>query len=399
MIPMRVAIISLAPLTTDARVLRTVRALASAGHETILIGFGPLPAEPVPGQVHLIEAPKPIAIRSGFIFGASPANFFPASAQLLYWLLRSRRQARGIVARNRPDIIHANDWVTLPIALDAKRRFGSKLVYDTHELAVSEYEESLRWRLLARAHVAAIEKTGIAGADAVIAVSPGIVQRLAELYPEAPPAALVRNVPDARPAPFRPTPAEFTVLFHGLIRPNRGLEPLIASLPLWQKRHRLVIRGSGAGRYIAKLQQLAGSLPGGDRIAFEPAAPPERVVEMASTADLGVISLPDTSSHNRYALPNKLFEYLAAGLGVIVSESTDMAEIVNAYRCGVICEATAPALAGMINALDPGRVDALKQNAVRAAETLTWDSEKQKLLAVYDAIAELPLGKVAEGAS
>lgn len=395
---MRIAIISLAPLTTDARVLRTVKALASAGHDTILVGFGPLPPEPIPGQVHLVEAPTPIAIRSAFLFGASPANLFPASAQLLYWLLRSRRQARDIVARHRPDVVHANDWVTLPIALDAKRRFGSKLVYDTHELAVSEYEESLRWRLVARAHVAAIEKTGIAAADTVIAVSPGIVQRLGELYPEAPPAVLVRNVPDAQPAPFRPTPAEFTVLFHGLIRPNRGLEPLIASHPLWQKRHRLVIRGSGAGRYIAKLRQLAGSLPGADRIAFEPAAPPERVVETASTADLGVISLPDTSSHNRYALPNKLFEYLAAGLGVIASDSPDMAEIVNAFRCGMICEATAPALAATINGLDPARIDELKQNALRAAATLTWESEKQKLLAVYEALARTPSGK-AEGAS
>lgn len=381
---MRIAIVSLAPVTTDARVMRTVRALADAGHDTLLIGFGPPPSQPIPGAVHLIEAPRPTAIRAAFAFGASPANLVPASAHTLYWLLRSRREARNVVARYRPDVVHANDWPTLPIALDAKLRFGSRIVYDTHELAVAEYEENLKWRLVARAHVAAIEKRGTAAADAMIAVSPGIVRRLAELYPDAPAATLVRNVPEARPAAFRPTAAEFTVLFHGLIRPNRGIEALISSAALWERPHRLVIRGSGAARYITQLQAQARSLSVNDRISFEPSAPPERVVEMAAAADLGVVSLPDTSSQNRYALPNKLFEYIVAGLAVIASDSPDMAAIVRSYGCGVICDAMAPELARTINALAPARIDEFKRSALRAAESVTWASEKGRLLDLYD---------------
>lgn len=393
---MRIAVLDFHPLAGDSRVLRTALALHRAGHEVLLVGYGPAPRD-VPYAVRLLpDLPPPFAIRAGILLRQAPANLVPVSAHGLYWLHRGRRAALRILREFRPDAVHANDWNTLPLALIAKRDWQARIVYDSHEMAVAEYEHSLKWRLAALAHVRAIESRGIRAADAVIAVSPGIVRALAETYPGIPAPALVRNVPDADPAPFRPTGEAVEVLFHGLLRDNRGLEAILASLPLWRPDVRLTLRGPCAPAYRARLEALiaAGGVAG--RVRFEPAVGPGQVVDAAAGADLGLCLLPDSSRHNRFALPNKLFEYLMAGLAVIVSPVPDMAEIVRGYGCGTLAAVEPAAIAAAVNGLDRAAIDRMKRGALAAAAELNWTRERDTLLSVYDGLARRsPAGRSA----
>lgn len=381
---MRIAVLDFHSLAGDSRVLRTAETLHQAGHEVLLIGYGPEPVG-VPYAVRLLpNLPSPFMIRAGILLRQAPANLIPATAHAFYWLHEGRRHARAILREFRPEAVHANDWNTLPLALAAKRRYGARVVYDSHEMAIAEYEHSLKWRLAALSHVKAIEGRGIRAADAVIAVSPGIVQALAEAYPGLPEPALVRNVPDARPAPFRPTGETIEVLFHGLLRDNRGLEAIIDSMPLWRPEFRLTLRGSWAPGYGDRLQAQADARGVGERIRFEPAVSPHQVVAAAAQADLGLCLLPDSSRHNRFALPNKLFEYLMAGLAVVTSPVPDMAEIVRRYECGLLAPVAPEAIAKAVNALDRTTIDRMKRGAQAAAAELNWAKERETLIGLYD---------------
>jgi len=381
---MRIAIVAFHPLASDSRVLRTARALHAAGHGVLLVGHGPAP-EGVSCDVALLpDPPSPFRVRAGLVLRQAPATLVRASAMPLYWMNAARRRAREILNAHRPDIVHANDWNTLPLALEAKARWGAKIVYDTHEMAVAEYEHSLKWRLAALRHVGAIEAQGIARADAVITVSPGIARALPQMYPGLRSPVVVRNVPDAAPAPFHPTGETVTALFHGLLRNNRGLEPILASMPAWPEAFRLILRGPCAPAYRAALEGQAAAHGVARRVVFEPPVAPEQVVPHAAQADLGLCILPDTSRHNRYALPNKLFEYLVAGLGVVVSPLPDMAEIVESTGCGVMAGAEPAAIAAAIGSLDRPGIDRLKRQALAAARTLNWAQESRKLVEVYE---------------
>ena len=384
--PMRIAIIAFHPLASDSRVLRTAKALHEAGHAVLLVGHGPAP-DGVGYDVSLLpDLPSPFLVRAGLVLRQAPATVVGASAMRLYWMNAARRRAREILHAYRPDVVHANDWNTLPLALDAKARWGARIVYDTHEMAVAEYEHSLKWRLAALAHVRAIEATGIAKADAVITVSPGIAKALPGMYPGLRDPVVIRNVPDGEPMPFHPTGPAVTVLFHGLLRNNRGLEPILASMPEWPETFRLVLRGPCAPGYRAALERQVSARGLRRRVRFEPPVAPGQVVARAAEADLGLCILPDTSRHNRFALPNKLFEYLMAGLGVVVSPLADMAELVESTGCGRLARAEPAAIAAAIRGLDPDAIDRLKGQALAAARTLNWPTESRKLVELYEAL-------------
>jgi len=381
---MRIAVLDFHSLAGDSRVLRTAETLHRAGHEVLLIGYGPAP-ENVPYAVSLLpDLPSPFMIRAGILLRQAPANLLPHASHVFYWLHQGRRRAREILREFRPDAVHANDWNTLPLALYAKKGWGARIVYDSHEMAIAEYEHSLKWRLAALAHVRAIEGRGIRAADAVITVSPGIVQALAEAYPGIPEPALVRNVPDAEPAPFRPTGERIEVLFHGLLRDNRGLEAIIESLPLWRKEFHLLLRGSCSPGYKARLQEQIMARGVETRVRFEPPVSPRDVVPQAAKSDIGLCLLPDSSRHNRFALPNKLFEYLMAGIAVVTSPVPDMQGIIQRYECGLLAAVEPQAIADAINGLDRAAIDCMKRGALAAASDLNWAKERQTLLALYD---------------
>jgi glycosyltransferase involved in cell wall biosynthesis len=109
------------------------------------------------------------------------------------------------------------------------------------------------------------------------------------------------------------------------------------------------------------------------------------LIPLANEADIGVHPLVATSEQTRFSLPNKLFEYLMAGLAVCVSDLPEMAEIVRRYRVGGLISTTTPGgIAAAVNAIDISALPEIKSRALTAARDLCWDKEKAVLL---DAVA------------
>lgn len=381
----RIALLCISPLQHNSRVLRHAALLAQAGYEVRIFAQAPLPVTP-PTPVTVLPGPgSDTRVRLGMVLRQAPASLLPISADALYWGSATKLAARRDLLRFKPDLVIANDWRALPIAHTAKRACNARIIYDSHEFASEEFADSWRWRLLARRHVVRIEERYIHEADAVVTVSDGIADALAARYGLARPT-VISNTPAWQETPFRPTGDRVTVLYHGAIVPRRGLETLIESLPLWPTSFRLVIRGPAQGGFDQHLRTLGNGL--GERLSFEPAVPPEQVVSAAAQADIGIFLLSDSTTHARFAMPNKIFEYIQAGLMVISSDLPDIRKVVEAAGCGLLLRnATARMIAESITGLDARHIDTCKRASLASAHDFNFQVEGVKLVAMVANIA------------
>lgn len=373
----RVALVCVSPLQHDSRVLRHAALLAGAGYDVRIFAQAPLPAKP-PAPVTVIPGPgSDTRVRLGLVLRQAPASLLPGSADSLYWLSPSRLAARQDLLRFEPDLVIANDWRALPLAAAAKRACGARIIYDSHEFAPEEFADSWRWRVLARQHVVRIEDRYIREADAVATVSDGIADALAQRY-GLPRPTVISNTPAWQEIAFRPTGRPVTVLYHGAVVPRRGLETLIESVALWPDGFRLVIRGPAQGGFDQQLRSLAA--PFGARIALEPPVPPEQLISTAAQADIGIFLLSNSTTHARFAMPNKIFEYMQAGLMVISSDLPEIRKVIETAGCGLLLDQDTPqAIATCLAGLEPARIDASKRAALARAQDLNFAGEGAKL--------------------
>jgi glycosyltransferase involved in cell wall biosynthesis len=318
-------------------------------------------------------------------------RFRPDLAQEIYWydLAISRDlEAMYEVARNvEADIWLANDWTALPLAARLEREKGGIYVYDTHELATEEYAEKREWRRWTRPVVQALEGKYIRDARVVSAVSAGIAGRLDRLYALPRPTLVVRNTPNYERRAFRSTGHRIRVLYHGIIVPGRGLEIAIDSVVQWRSEFDLTIRGPENPQFTPSLRERVAARGLEGRVVLAPAVPMTALVDEAAAFDIGFFALPGHSRHNEFALPNKIFEYVMAGLCLCTTDLPEIAALIREYELGVtVPTLNEAAIAAAINGLDRQRIDYHKRNALIAARELCWERESERLIGAYGAL-------------
>ena len=311
---------------------------------------------------------------------------FPRFADEVFWTLNGALvDLYRAASRHRPAIWLANDWTTLPVAQRLAEEQGVPFGYDTHELATSEYGHRAKWRILYQPLILALERHGIAHASVVSCVSDGIAGHLQRLYRMKQRPMVIRNMPHYELYAFRPTQSSIRVLYHGIVAPGRGLEACISSVPQWAEGRSLSIRGPAQDAYRAELEALIAEEGVGDRVTLLPPVPMIDLIREATAFDVGIFMFPSANRHNLYVLPNKIFEYVMAGLAVCVSDLPEMAAVVHGHDLGVLVKEMQPEkIAVAINSMDREHVDHFKRNAVKAAAELNWEAESPQLIAAYD---------------
>ena len=129
--------------------------------------------------------------------------------------------------------------------------------------------------------------------------------------------------------------------------------------------------------YVDELRTLAGGDP---RIKVIPPVTSREVVKTINKYDMGVFLLPPINFNYENTLPNKLFDFIQARLGVAIGPTPEMAEIVNRYQIGVVSkDFTAGSLAGCLSKLTKKEVEGYKQNAIQAATDLNAEANAKKI--------------------
>jgi len=309
-------------------------------------------------------------------------------AETIYWTLNSTFWDIYALARHqKADLWLGNDWTSLPIISRIAGEQGVPYVYDTHEFAAEEFNERKLWRYIQRPIRLETEQRFIRGAAVVTTVSTGIAERLQAIHglPEKP--QTVRSTPLYQKMPPRTTGERVRVLYHGAVWHHRGLEECIRSVALWRPEYDLTIRGPASEDYRRSLEAEIDKAGVRSRVEIVPPVPMTKLVQEASAFDIGLFALPGHSLHNEYALPNKFFEYTMAGLALCVSDLPEMAALVRHHRHGITFHGVSPeVIAAAINGLTRAKIDEMKQNALKAAQDLSWEEERMRMLRAYDAL-------------
>jgi hypothetical protein len=383
----RIGIISFSPVARDARVLRQIRYLG-LGYDLVVIGFGDghptWPGSPGVTWLPVAPADKNLKSRLGGVIYPLLGKLTSRAYDAWFWRKPHRRAALELAVAHRCDAYHANDWDALPIAAEAAARYGVPLVFDAHEYAPLEFGQRRLWRFL---YTPAITHT-LHKYGRRIAAATTVAQPIADRYRRefGWEMQTVLNAPEQQSVLSHDLDAERIRLIHhgGAIR-GRRLERMIEVVGLTSSRYTLhFMLTPNQPDYLAFLRAFAEQTAPG-RVTFHDPVRPEQVVQEIARYDAGFYLLEPDNYNNASALPNKLFDFINAGLAVCIGPSPEMARLVRAHGCGAVAPSFAPAaVAAMLDALTPADFDRMRANSLKAGETLNAQVEMGKLYALYD---------------
>jgi glycosyltransferase involved in cell wall biosynthesis len=288
------------------------------------------------------------------------------------------------------DLLVANDLDTLlPNYLVSKIK-GLPLVYDSHEYFTGVPE--IQNRPFVKWVWKSIEKSIFPQLRYVITVSDSIADKYENEYNIRP--LTVRNCSLYSGHISRFSRDELGVANDHLllimqgngINIDRGGEELIKAVSYIKKTFLLVV---GSGDSLDKLKKSASDLNLSERVRFIDSVPWEELMRYTKSADIG-LSLDKNSNQNyMYSLPNKLFDYLSAGIPVIAGDLPEVSGIISGNKCGTIISEVSPemiseAVTELLN--NPGKLSLLKKNAAIASEKLNWETESEKVKTLYEGV-------------
>jgi glycosyltransferase involved in cell wall biosynthesis len=366
---LRICMLVTNDVSRDARVQKEAETAASVGAEVIVIGVGRSDCrwEPFGYEVRLVEP-----------FRASSAH--SRLVRILQNMLRMHRFDRRIAEIARayePHIVHANDLDTLRAGVRAARG-GAKVVYDAHEIYTEFVNNRWKWILGRR------ERRLLRRADGVIAVNRAVAEWLREHRHLSELPAVVMNGPTYCSAGSTVNDGPLRMLFQGQFFRDRNIEAAVRCMP--GLRGRAVLTLQGWGETEKDLRRLVTDLEVEDIVTFLPPCTPSETVDYASQNDVGLITYRPLHLNLYLSSPNKLFDYLGAGLAVVAPPLPVLREILEGSGSGVVFEHEgAPSLCQVLDQLasDRERVEALKANAVEACHRYSWASQANCLLGVY----------------
>jgi len=400
----------------DARVKREAAALAQAGHEVViacLAEYSEPPPEVAEGVTLWRYAISTKRIKRRVVPGETKSagltagtsgerGQLPLLSRLVLSLVRFpalklfkdvaaslefyRYVARDL-ERHRVDVIHSHDLNTLPAGVSLSRRFKTKLVYDSHEL----FNEMAGKNWLERRVGYAVERALINRIDHLIVVNAFVHKLFTKRYGPRP-TTVVQNVPDAPDFSQTPPPDvldlrrhfglgadDVLLLYQGGLNPERGLEECVQAVAMLPESLKLVLIGEG--RLREHLEQLVKELNLSTRVFFLGQVPSERLLWYTRQADVGLVVYKNTSLNNYYSTPNKIFEYLLAGIPTVASDHPGK-RIVVEEGTGVCVEETPEAIRdGILDVL--ARLEEYKQACQKKRERFSWPQEQKKLIRAY----------------
>lgn len=360
-------------LVTDQRVDKTARVLLELGFEVIMVGRRKRDSMPMPLKPYKTKRMK-------LLWEKGPLFYAEYNTRLFLYLLT-----------HRASLLMSNDLDTLLPNFLVGRFFRAPLVYDSHEYFTETPE--LTGRPLVQSVWKFIERMIVPKLKDCITVNESIAGLFYNLYGIK--FKVVRNIPAkknhasvlSREDLGLPVDKKIILLQGAGINIQRGAEEAVEAMRYLDGAI-LVIVGGGDVLPLLKKQVAESGLQ--SSVMFVPRQVPEKLFSYTVNADIGLAIDKDTNINYRFSLPNKLFDYIQAGIPVLVSPLPEIKRIVDEYNIGDFIESHDPQhIAGKMSAMlsDQDRINAWKTNLKVAAEKLNWENEKQVLTEIYSQYA------------
>lgn len=287
---------------------------------------------------------------------------------------------------NTADIIHCHDIDVLPIGVLIKIiSFGrKKIVYDAHEYE-TERNGIKGW---IQTVFRIVERICIKFVDEVITVSDSIANEYVRLYSIKKPT-IVLNIPtvykvdnkkDLFRKKFNIPKSSIIFLYQGGIFKRRGIEELLTAFKNVEKNKVIVFMGDG--NLTNKVKEASKEYK---NIFYHEAVDKDVLLEHTSSADIGFLILDTTCLSYYYASPNKFFEYIHAGIPVIISDLYDMKKILSKYKNGLVLENTS-LLQKLISSQTKESINKMKKNIPTLQKMYTWGKQEIKLIKLYKSL-------------
>jgi len=311
--------------------------------------------------------------------GAHPAR--PGSARLLralslpkWWRAAARTQSSKEVA-----LVQAHSLAALPAGIMVARRSGAGLLYDAHELETERegWNPAIRW--IAKR----VERFLIKRCDHTIVVNDSIREWYEKAYPGVS-VSTVRNVP-VIPAKTGPSQLRerlglstkpLLYVYCGLLGHGRGIFEMIEAFGGLGDGHHLAFVGFGPLE-----AQVRAAIELHANIHFHPAVNQSELIALLSGADVGAFLPSGQSMSYHNSLPNKIFEYCASGLGLLVSDAPELARFAGEYPVARSIQLTSENIRRTVEQWSAEEIRTGRANM--RFEPPNWASEVKRLLEAY----------------
>jgi glycosyltransferase involved in cell wall biosynthesis len=370
-----------ATCTHDARLLKETQSLAEHGFFDLVVICGlwatGLEAHATLGrarEIRRFRADSP-AWLPGF-----PGKVWGRAAWLLAIFRHFRRE--GVVC------VNAHAWSILPLAALFKACCGARIVYDAHELETETGASPVQRRLAKFTEGALMGRV-----DALIVASESI--RLwydaRFRHPLQQRVRVVRNIPhNSRPPPqktrifrekFDIRRDEILFIYQGVLGSDRNIEMLLRIFSRAAADRHIVFMGFG--ELEPRIREFASRCRS---IHLHAAVPPDEVVAYAAGADVGIHIIDNSCLNHYYCLPNKVFEYMIAGLPQVVSDFPEIARVVGPHDCGWTVPVEEAGILALVNAITPAEIAQKGANAVSARSLYSWEAEEARMVEIYEGL-------------
>jgi glycosyltransferase involved in cell wall biosynthesis len=357
-------------LATDQRVHRAALTLHQAQFDVLVVGRklkSSLPLSNLPYKTK----------RFSLLWEKGPLFYATFNFRLFFFLLLKKT-----------DILYSNDLDTLlPNYLISKLK-NKKLYYDCHEYFTGMPE--LEGRKFPYRVWKTIERSIFPKLKNVITVNDSMAKLYADEY--GVPLNVIRNLPlvsNEKDIPHKTKkdfqlPEKKLIIFQGAgINIARGAEEALLAM---QHVNDTALVFAGGGDVMPALKSMSRELNLQEKVFFTGKLPPPELKALTRLADLGLSLDKDTNINYRFSLPNKLFDYIHAGIPVLASPLPEISKIVLQYKVGLLINNHDPEhIAEKINSMlsDESQIMIWKENLKRAAAELNWEKEKIKFLALF----------------
>jgi glycosyltransferase involved in cell wall biosynthesis len=366
-------------LTYDQRMIRICTSLATEGYDVTLVGRQLKTSQSFDYQQIKHK-------RFSLLFNKGKFFYVEYNLRLFFWLLFQRF-----------DIVCGIDLDTiLPCYFAAILRGGKPCVYDAHELFTDTPEVERRPTI--RKIWLTVERFIVPRVKHCYTVGQSVADEFEKRYGRK--FDVIRNLPFKNYEITKLRDYEITqlpnqsitqspnhiLIYQGALNEGRGLEQTIEAMQEIENCEFWLV---GEGDLSEILRGRVAVLKLENKVKFLGFVKPKELPDITRQATIGLNIAEDKSLSYRLSLPNKIFDYIQAGMPQICIQFIEFQRLNNEFNIAyMIPKAEKQLITEAINRLlsDKNLYQNLKENCVKAATVLTWENEVKKLIAFYKKI-------------